>query len=76
MAAGGFNAMTRDALTPGQLLAQGDAALEDTVARLRELLHRAAGQLQPFPYFYGSYTVQAVEAEPPKGSGPDRGCVV
>ena len=68
--------MTQEAMGPDQLLSKGNAALEETAACLRELLHRAAGQLQPFPYFLGSHTIQAVEADPPKGVGPDRGCVV
>ena len=43
---------------------------------IRRLLHEAAAGLDPFPYFLGSFDVKAVEAEPPPGSGPDRGCVV
>jgi len=46
------------------------------VEELRGLLREAAAELEPFPYFLGSFDVRALEAEPPPGSGPDRGCVV
>ncbi|MCH8086324.1 MAG: hypothetical protein IIC81_00580 [Chloroflexi bacterium] len=68
--------MTQKDLTPGQYISEADTALEETAARLREILHQAAGRLDPFPSFYGSLTLRAVEAEPPEGQGNDRGCVV
>lgn len=68
--------MTQEALTPAQLMAKVEKTVEGTAAELRELLHQAASQLEPFPYFYGSHTIQAVEAEPPQGQGQERGCVV
>ncbi|MFQ5934577.1 MAG: hypothetical protein ACE5KI_08050 [Dehalococcoidia bacterium] len=68
--------MAREASSPGELREQADAALEENASRLRELLRQAASQLNPFPQFYGSLTVQAVEVEPPRGPGPDRGCIV
>ncbi|MFQ5873916.1 MAG: hypothetical protein ACE5JL_08960, partial [Dehalococcoidia bacterium] len=68
--------MTKEASDSSELKERADAALGDNVARLRELLHQTAAQLDPFPYFYGSFTVQAVEVEPPKGQGSERGCIV
>ncbi|MEK7874494.1 MAG: hypothetical protein AAB502_11640, partial [Chloroflexota bacterium] len=43
---------------------------------LRRLLREAVAELEPFPYFLGSFDIKALEAEPPSGAGPDRGCVV
>ncbi|MEE9247426.1 MAG: hypothetical protein V3U79_01860, partial [Dehalococcoidia bacterium] len=68
--------MTQKDLTPGQYIPEADAVLEETAARLREILRQAAARLDPFPSFYGSMTLRAVEAEPPEGQGSDRGCVV
>ena len=63
-------------LTPSEIKDRADAAIQENVDRLRELLIAAAGQLDPFPQFFGSMEVQAVEVDPPAGQGPDRGCVV
>ena len=41
----------------------------------RNLLHRLAHALAPFPGFLGMSTIQAVELDPMVGA-PDRGCVV
>ena len=55
---------------------RANASLEEAATRLRELLQEAASQLEPFPSFYGSLTVRAIEAEPPQSQSSDLGCVV
>ncbi len=55
---------------------RADATLGEAAARLKELLQEAASRLDPFPTFYGSLTVRAIEAEPPEGQSSDLGCVV
>ena len=55
---------------------QANTSLEEAAARLRDLLQDAAAKLDPFPTFYGSLTVRAIEAEPPQGQSGDIGCVV
>ena len=55
---------------------RADATLGEAAARLKELLQEAASRLDPFPTFYGSLTVRAIEAEPPGGQSSDLGCVV
>ena len=55
---------------------RADATLGEAAARLKELLQEAASRLDPFPTFYGSLTVRAIEAEPPEGQPSDLGCVV
>lgn len=55
---------------------QANASLEEAASRLKELLQDAAGKLNPFPTFYGSLTVRAIEAEPPRSQSNDIGCVV
>ena len=55
---------------------RADATLEEAAARMKELLQEAASRLEPFPSFYGSMTVRAIEAEPPQNQSSDLGCVV
>lgn len=55
---------------------KADADLRQAAEELRRMLQEAVAELDPFPYFLGSYDVRALEAEPPPGAGPDRGCVV
>lgn len=55
---------------------RADATLEEAAVRLKELLQEAASRLEPFPSFYGSLTVRAIEAEPPEGQSSELGCVV
>lgn len=55
---------------------RAEATLEEAAARLKELLQEAASRLEPFPTFYGSLTVRAIEAEPPLGHSSELGCVV
>jgi hypothetical protein len=61
---------------PLQRKREADLLLDEGAARLKELLRSACVQLEPFPVFPGTLGVQAVECEPPKGAGPERGCVV
>lgn len=67
--------MANDFRTDGYM-ERADATLEEAAARLKELLQEAASRLEPFPTFYGSLTVRAIEAEPPQGQSSDLGCVV
>ena len=55
---------------------RADAGLSEAAAQLKALLQEAASRLDPFPSFYGSLTVRAIEAEPPQGQSSDVGCVV
>ena len=68
--------MTSRAHNSSGYLAQADETLAETASRLKQLLQEAAASLDPFPSFYGSLTVRAIEAEPPEGQGSDKGCVV
>lgn len=61
---------------PDGYMGRADATLGEAAARLRELLQEATSRLEPFPTFYGSLTVRAIEAEPPQGQSSDLGCVV
>jgi len=53
-----------------------DAILERTADRLRQVLHDAVRQLDPFPPFPGSFFSFGIEIEAPGMESPDRGCVV
>jgi len=50
--------------------------LERIASQLREMLHEAASELDPFPLFMGSLYVRAIEAEPGGAAKSDLGCVV
>jgi hypothetical protein len=52
------------------------ALVEETAARLRDLLAGLASRLRPFPAFLNMVSVQAVELDPPPGAPKDQGCVV
>ena len=67
--------MTINPRTDGYM-ERADATLGEAAARLKELLQDAASRLDPFPTFYGSLTVRAIEAEPPQGQSSELGCVV
>ncbi len=67
--------MANNSRTDGYM-ERADATLGEAAARLKELLQEAASRLDPFPTFYGSLTVRAIEAEPPEGQSSDLGCVV
>ena len=56
--------------------AKADILLERTASELREMLREAARELDPFPFFLGSFSVRAIEAEPGAAAKADRGCVV
>ena len=56
--------------------AKADVLIESTASQLREMLREAAGELDPFPLFMGSFTIRAIEAEPGGASKGERGCVV
>ena len=48
----------------------------DSAAQLRDLLKELAGQLQPYPAFMNTTSIQAIEVVPQGLGAPDRGCVV
>ena len=54
---------------------KADIILKMTASQLREVLQEAAGWLAPFPTFWGSSFVRAIEVEP-KVARNDLGCVV
>ena len=68
-----MNDLTTD---PMQRKREADRLLDETASKLRELLRSACLQLDPFPLFPGTLAVQAIECEPPRHAGPERGCVV
>ncbi|MBM3945864.1 MAG: hypothetical protein FJ315_00475 [SAR202 cluster bacterium] len=49
--------------------------LQGAIDRLGQTLAELAAALQPFPFFYGSEVIRALEIDTPEGY-PDRGCVV
>ena len=55
---------------------EADLLLDDAMTRMKELLRSACAQLDPFPVFPGTLNIQAIECEPPRNAGPDRGCIV
>ncbi len=55
---------------------QADIAIEMAAAKLRDLLHEAVAQLDPFPPFPGSFFTLAIEVEGGAAVGPEHGCVV
>lgn len=63
-------------IDPMQRKREADRLLDDTAASLKEMLRSAAAQVGDLPVFPGTLAVQAIECEPPKGAGPERGCVV
>lgn len=56
--------------------AQADALLERTAAQLRQLLHEAVAQLQPFPPLPAALFTYGIEVEGGLASSRDRGCVI
>ena len=52
------------------------ALLEQTAARLREVLTDLASRLRPFPAFMNMVSLQAIELDPLPGASADLGCVV
>lgn len=52
-----------------------DAVIQHTADQLAQVLQEIAAAVVPFPTFYGSEVIKALELETPTGY-PDRGCVV
>ncbi|MSQ12792.1 MAG: hypothetical protein EXR47_01355 [Dehalococcoidia bacterium] len=55
--------------------AAAEAVLQHTADHLAQVLLETAAAVVPFPAFYGSEVIKALELETPTGY-PDRGCVV
>jgi hypothetical protein len=62
--------------TPEELESIADSALEEAAGQLRQILAELAAQLDPFPAFLNTVSIQAIELEPKFRSVLDRGCVV
>ena len=59
-----------------EILLQESVEIEEVdLPSRKDLLHRLAQLLDPFPGFLGMSTIQAIELDPMVGA-PDRGCVV
>jgi len=56
--------------------AKADILIETTASQLRDMLHQAVGELEPFPFFMDSLLFQGVEAEPGGPAQAERGCVI
>ena len=56
--------------------AKADILIESTAAQIRDMLHQAVWEVDPFPYFLGSILIRAIEAEPGGPGKAERGCVV
>lgn len=57
-------------------MAKAETLLGSAASELREMLREASVELDPFPFFMGSLSVRAIEAEPGAAAKADRGCVV
>jgi hypothetical protein len=55
---------------------QADEIIETTARQLRDLLHEAVAQLDPFPPFPGSFFTYGIEVEGGAAESRERGCVV
>lgn len=56
--------------------AKADILIERTASQLRDMLHQAVRELDPFPFFMGSLLFQGVEAEPGGSAKAERGCII
>ncbi len=63
-------------IDPMQRKREADQVLDESIQRLKDLARSACLQLEPYPVFPGTLSVQAIECEPPRSAGPDRGCIV
>ena len=55
---------------------QADELLEETAAKLRQMLEEASRQLHPFPPFPGAFFTNAIEVEAEGADTGNRGCIV
>ena len=69
-------AMPSESVDTGQPTLDPRALLDQTSARLREVLTDLASRLRPFPAFMDMVSLQAIELEPLPGASADLGCVV
>jgi hypothetical protein len=68
--------MTEQAADPLALKEQADLIIDRAAGQLRRLLREATAKLRPFPSFPGAFFTNAIEAEPGRAAGTERGCVV
>ncbi len=55
---------------------QADVIIETAAQQLRQLLHEAVAQFDPFPPFPGAFFTYGIEVEGVPTAGPKHGCVV
>jgi hypothetical protein len=68
--------MTAGSSDPMTLKRQADVIIETTARQLRDLVHEAVAQLDPFPPFPGSFFTYGIEVEGGAAESRERGCVV
>ena len=68
--------MPSESIDTGQPAPEPHALLEQTAARLREVLTDLASRLRPFPAFMNMVSLQAIELDSVPGASADLGCVV
>jgi hypothetical protein len=68
--------MTGKSSDPMARKTQADVIIETAAQQLRQLLHEAAAQLDPFPPFPGAFFAYGIEVEGGPAEDPEHGCVV
>ncbi len=68
--------MTTGSSDPMTRKRQADVIVETAARQLRDLLHEAVAELDPFPPFPGSFFTYGIEVEGAAAESRERGCVV
>ncbi len=68
--------MQSDSIDPIVKRAIADGVLQRAARELDKLLEELAAALDPFPFFMGTSSIQALEIDPAGVADPTRGCVV
>lgn len=68
--------MQFDSIDPIVKRAIADGVLQRAARELDKLLEELAAALDPFPFFMGTSSIQALEIDPAGVADPTRGCVV
>ena len=68
--------MTASSGDPMTRKRQADAIIETAARQLRDLLHEAVAQFDPFPPFPGAFFTYGIEVEGGAAESRERGCVV
>ncbi|MFN0094692.1 MAG: hypothetical protein ACKVVT_07930 [Dehalococcoidia bacterium] len=56
--------------------AQADIVLDRAAKQLKQLLHEACAELDPFPSFPNAFFTNAIECDEGSAADADRGCIV